>query len=749
LLDRPKIFRLYWVIRRSDDSRVESQGQSRLFRGFAENEEERMRFCFPPARKVLLCEELERRLVLSNLIIPVQYPFGDQIVTVQAYNDPSRTAFGIFDTGSSALTFSARDQASFTAAGNPIPIKVPGGAVLDGVGGVITGDVSQPGTILATGLSAVTMSLGSNGSASFTTDFTNGYAAVSPGIQAFVGTASGSPALPTITGTPILNGGYAALIAMQGASFDFSAIDPGLDVSLPDVKFVDAGFQLTGGPQTTAPITIPLNLFGGNPGAPATSVTQAPTSVDSSVTLVAGSASVSNKTFLFDTGAQVTAISPETAVSLGLDLAHPTAWGPVQGIGGAEEVPTYTLDQLDLPFAGGTLELTQVPVSVVNLATGLDGVLGMNLWNDAVQLLYTPQALQVTFHRYYSPAEGPGQQVPSMLQSHGVSFASAIQGDQLPGLGLTSGQINGQAFDDWNRNGLMDPGETGLAGVSVYIDLNNDGQWDIGDPITTTDAEGYYHFGGLLPGDYQVREIAPSGMVLTNPQVGGVALLPGSSVNGVDFGNIPHYSNFNENYLAQLYGDLLDRAPDAAGLQAWLTLLEQGMSTQQVADAFWQSAEHRAIQVSTYYETFLQRTADPAGLQQWVNAFVDGATEDEVELGILSSAEFQASHPDNASYVQALYLDVLGRQADSAGEAAWEQLLAGGMSRAQVASDFLTSTEYYQRLVEALYASLLNRPADAAGEQAWVTLLQENAVALDGAAEAFLNSPEYLSAANV
>ena len=77
----------------------------------------------PPARALLLCEELEQRQVLSTLTVPVQSAYGDQIVTVQAYQNIARTAFGIFDTGSSALTFAAHDQASFIAKHSPIPIK--------------------------------------------------------------------------------------------------------------------------------------------------------------------------------------------------------------------------------------------------------------------------------------------------------------------------------------------------------------------------------------------------------------------------------------------------------------------------------------------------------------------------------------------------------------------------------------------------------------------------------------------------
>ena len=88
----------------------------------------------PKRRCPLDLETLEGRLTpagapeLTIPLDPMGDRYGDQIVTVQAYQDASRAALSIFDTGATALTFSARDQAYFTAQGNPIPIKVPGGA---------------------------------------------------------------------------------------------------------------------------------------------------------------------------------------------------------------------------------------------------------------------------------------------------------------------------------------------------------------------------------------------------------------------------------------------------------------------------------------------------------------------------------------------------------------------------------------------------------------------------------------------
>src|SRR5262249_17539175 len=71
-------------------------------------------------RPSYIVELLEPRLVLDapgTLTIaldPTLDQFGDQIETVQGYRGESRATFGIFDTGSSVVSFSADDQANFT-----------------------------------------------------------------------------------------------------------------------------------------------------------------------------------------------------------------------------------------------------------------------------------------------------------------------------------------------------------------------------------------------------------------------------------------------------------------------------------------------------------------------------------------------------------------------------------------------------------------------------------------------------------
>ena len=74
-----------------------------------------------------------------------------------------------------------------------------------------------------------------------------------------------------------------------------------------------------------------------------------------------------------------------------------------------------------------------------------------------------------------------------------------------------TGAVSGTVFDDANWNGNNDAGEVGLPGVTVYIDANNNGKLDPGEVSTTTDAAGRYTIGGLVPGQYVIREVLPLG----------------------------------------------------------------------------------------------------------------------------------------------------------------------------------------------------------------------------------------------
>jgi hypothetical protein len=93
------------------------------------------------------------------------------------------------------------------------------------------------------------------------------------------------------------------------------------------------------------------------------------------------------------------------------------------------------------------------------------------------------------------------------------------------------GGIEGRKWLDRDADGQPDPDEPGLGGVTIYLDLNRNGQLDRGEPQSRTtddhpetdfDEGGRYHFAGLQPGDYLVREVVPRHHVQTFPGVGGM-----------------------------------------------------------------------------------------------------------------------------------------------------------------------------------------------------------------------------------
>ena len=99
---------------------------------------------------------------------------------------------------------------------------------------------------------------------------------------------------------------------------------------------------------------------------------------------------------------------------------------------------------------------------------------------------------------------GSGQNVGG--QRFGSSQAAAIQG---------------RLFNDLNGDGLKQPGELGLGGWDIYLDLNNDGSFDSQtEPGVLTSVGGLYRFDNLRPGSYIVRQVTESGWLSTVPLLG-------------------------------------------------------------------------------------------------------------------------------------------------------------------------------------------------------------------------------------
>ncbi len=151
---------------------------------------------------------------------------------------------------------------------------------------------------------------------------------------------------------------------------------------------------------------------------------------------------------------------------------------------------------------------------------------------------------------------GPGQHVVKVGVNEvvdGIDFGNQSKDESV--------SVHGIKWLDRNGNGVRDRGERGVAGVTIYSDLNLNGQFDEGEPHTVTmaddrntriDEAGHYWLEGLKPGEHLITEILPDGFERTFPPPTDIAapwplnepyyfpnLLPGQILTGIDFGNHP------------------------------------------------------------------------------------------------------------------------------------------------------------------------------------------------------------------
>jgi hypothetical protein len=209
---------------------------------------------------------------------------------------------------------------------------------------------------------------------------------------------------------------------------------------------------------STDPITLGLDFVEfDNHLDPGDIMTVSYNPVSAQVRIGEGLATLDNQCFLFDTGAQLSTISVAQARALGLDLSAPEFTTSVQGAGGTVAgLPGYTLDELSIPtLEGGRLTFHDAPVFVLDITEQIQGILGMNLFNNAAEFLYDPYdrvhgqpTLQTTFFEQRAevavPIDTTGLEPleAALLQSLAdvmpVAFGTAVglRDISLPGFGV-------------------------------------------------------------------------------------------------------------------------------------------------------------------------------------------------------------------------------------------------------------------------------------------------------------------------
>src|SRR5437868_4845501 len=74
---------------------------------------------------------------------------------------------------------------------------------------------------------------------------------------------------------------------------------------------------------------------------------------------------------------------------------------------------------------------------------------------------------------------------------------------------VSTGTISGTKFVDSNGDGVRQAGESGLPGITVFLEANCNDHLDSFEQRTTTNADGTYVFADVAAGTYSVREVVP------------------------------------------------------------------------------------------------------------------------------------------------------------------------------------------------------------------------------------------------
>jgi hypothetical protein len=198
----------------------------------------------------------------------------------------------------------------------------------------------------------------------------------------------------------------------------------------------------------------------------------------------------------------------------------------------------------------------------------------------------------------------------------------------------------------------------------------------------------------------------------------------------------------NKAFVTGLYQDLLGRAPDSASEKAWVTALNNGMTRNQIIDAFLNSAERRTLLVRSLTTQLLGQPSSQSNLP----AGTDAA---EIGQAILASPEFAARaailrlSPQQRVYIEGLSKALTGRAPTTSelGILA-NELIAG--TRTIVVAGLWESNQHLATRVDSVYRSILHRPADPTGITVYVQMLQQGGTE-DDLTRTLLASVEYAS----
>ncbi|MBC3919866.1 DUF4214 domain-containing protein [Undibacterium sp. CY18W] len=169
----------------------------------------------------------------------------------------------------------------------------------------------------------------------------------------------------------------------------------------------------------------------------------------------------------------------------------------------------------------------------------------------------------------------------------------------------------------------------------------------------------------------------------------------------------------NKEFVTGLYQVLWNKPADQATVDLYAARLDSGLLTRAGVEYNFLTATDyspAAEQIVRLYFAAFNRIPDYEGFLFWMGVQRNGGSNLQVAQTFAQSEEFVTKYGSNISntqYLNLIYQNVLGRNADAAGRDYWLQQMASGMSRGEILNQFAQSAEFQTSAATKVYASVV------------------------------------------
>ena len=285
-------------------------------------------------------------------------------------------------------------------------------------------------------------------------------------------------------------------------------------------------------------------------------------------------------------------------------------------------------------------------------------------------------------------------------QQIGSTYQLIIADGLITGVSDEDENINGTNSHDKIRGGSGDDVIDGKAGIDTAIYTSNFSEYSFTRSTTSIQIQFEGHRFGMHDGTDTLKNIE---YIQFSDQTVEESKVDVAKTYSGNFSDYKFYNKGNGNYQIKTdsgYDDITGLPLLTFTGEATTSSFREVSAITDIEETFDQVTGLNTDDANMFrlYNASFKRLLDPDGLKYWIGKYSSGENDDRaVASSFLVSAEFKERYGDSvsdATYVNNLYKNVLGRDADTSGLNYWlGQLSSGAETRYEVLLGFSESAE--------------------------------------------------------